>query len=75
MKYPTIDTEATGRNIKRLIKNNGLSVKDVAEELHVTLSAVYCWCWGEKMPSIDNLVALSVLLKTPLDKILRVQIR
>ena len=43
-KYPVIDMRATGRNIKRLMDINGLSVKDVKELLGLTaIQSVYHW--------------------------------
>ena len=58
--FPIIDVQATGANILRLRKLNGLSVKDLQ---------VYFGFEGP-LPSVDNLFALSKLFNTSIDEIL-----
>ena len=53
--YPTIHLGATGRNIRRLRMERGLS-----EDLQS----------GQCLPSIDNLYALSALFEVPMDSII-----
>ncbi len=70
-EFPVIDLTATGRNITRLRKAKGLSVRDVQtwygfEEPQ----AIYKWQHGKCLPTVDNLVALSVLLEVPMNEIL-----
>ena len=69
--FPVIDLTATGRNITRLRKAKGLSVRDIQtwygfEEPQ----AIYKWQHGKCLPTVDNLVALSVLLEVPMNEIL-----
>lgn len=71
MDFPVIDPTATGRNIVRLRKARGLTVKDLQvyfgfEEPR----AIYKWQRGETLPSVDNLYALSRILQVPMDSIL-----
>ena len=71
MDFPVIDLTATGRNIVRLRKARGLTVKDLQvyfgfEEPR----AIYKWQRGETLPSVDNLYALSRILQVPMDSIL-----
>jgi len=74
MKYPVIDLEATGQNIRRLREENGLSVRELSGLLGLSdVQAVYKWQRGETLPSTDNLVALSRFLDTPLEQILAVR--
>lgn len=69
--FPIIDVQATGANILRLRKLNGLSVKDLQEYFGFEgPQAIYKWQWGQCLPSIDNLFALSKLFNTSIDEIL-----
>ena len=71
MKYPVIDLEATGQNIRRLREEKGLSVRELSGLLSLSdVQAVYKWQRGETLPSTDNLVALSKFLDVPIDRIL-----
>ena len=70
-RFPTIDTEATGRRIASLRKQKGFTVSDLRDFLGLTdVRAIYKWQTGQCLPSIDNLYALSILLNTPIDEIL-----
>lgn len=69
--YPTIDLPATGKNILRLRKERGLSVKDLQSFFGFEdPQAIYKWQWGKCLPSVDNLYALSALLEVPMNEIL-----
>lgn len=71
MIYPIIDLEATGRNIELLRRQRGLSVRDLQDVLgFATPQAIYKWQRGTCLPSVDNLVVLSAVLRVPIDKIL-----
>ena len=68
---PTINMEATGANIKALIKNKGLRVTDVQNRCGFnTPQAVFKWMRGDAMPSIDNMVILANLLDVTIDQII-----
>ncbi len=69
--YPTIDLEATGRQIVRLRKERGLTVRDMQNYFGFDApQAIYKWQKGLTLPSVDNLYALSVLLEVPMNNIL-----
>lgn len=69
--FPTVNLKATGANIVRLRKARGLSVKDLQAYFGFEQpQAIYKWQWGESLPSVDNLFALSKILNTPIDSIL-----
>lgn len=69
--YITIRLEATGRNISRLMKMNGLKVRDVQTACGFeNPQAVYKWLNGQSLPSIDNLLILTVILHTNMEGIL-----
>ena len=61
----------TGRNIARLRKINGLTIKDIQDAMGFnTPQAIYKWMRGVTIPSVDNLVILSELFDTAIDEIL-----
>jgi len=66
----TIDMVATGKNITRLRKESGLSVRDLAEIFGFTTpQAVYKWQHGTAIPTIDNLVVLAAVFGVTMDVI------
>lgn len=71
LTMPTIDMEATGRNITRLREAAGLTVRDLQDIFgFATPQAIYKWQHGTAMPTIDNLVVLAAVLKVPMDEII-----
>ena len=70
-RYPVPDLPGTGRNILRLRKARGLSVRDVQLALGLaTPQAVYKWQHGDSLPTVDNLIVLAALFGVPIDEIL-----
>ena len=69
--YPSIDMEATGRNIKRLREARGISVRGLADWLGFTEpQAIYKWQKGKSLPTVDNLYALAYYFEVPIEEIL-----
>ena len=65
---------ATGKNIERLRKNAGISVRDLQDVFGFgTPQAIYKWQHGTAMPTIDNLVVLADVLQVRIDDILIVE--
>ena len=74
MTIPAIDMVATGRNIMKLRKAAGLSVREIQNIFGFTTpQAMYKWQHGTAMPTIDNLVVLAAVLDVTIDEILVVQ--
>ena len=70
MVYVSIDMAATGINITRLRVCAGLSVRDLQDIFgFATPQAIYKWQRGETLPTIENLVALAVILSVPIEEI------
>lgn len=70
-KFPSINLIKTGENITRLMKNNNIKVIDLQEIFGFEYpQAIYKWKRGECLPTIDNLIILSHIFKTPIDEIL-----
>ena len=66
-----LDTEATGRNIKKMMEERGLQIKDIQTACGFsTEQAIYKWFRGDTMPAIDNLVIVSDLFKCTMDDII-----
>lgn len=71
MNYPRINMRATGANIKRLRKERGITVQQIADFMGFTEPvAVYKWQRGASLPTTDNLLALSKLMKCSMEDIL-----
>ena len=67
MAIPSIDMEATGRNITRL--------RQQAIFGFTTPQAIYKWQHGTAMPAIDNLIVLAAVLHVSIDEIVIVETR
>ena len=69
--YPTINLRATGDRIRRMRIAAGLSVRELSKMLCLSdVQAVYKWQRGESLPSLDNLVLLSMIFHVSIDDIL-----
>lgn len=70
--FPTINVKETGANLHRIMDKQGITAKDVQEYLNLaSVQSVYYWWNGTNMPTIDNLYALSQLLRVSIDAIVR----
>ncbi len=68
---PTIDMVRTGKNIETLRIKNGMSVKDMQKIFgFVTPQAIYKWQHGTSLPTVDNLVILSMMFQVSIEEIL-----
>lgn len=66
--FPVIDMETTGKKIRKLMDEKGISPTEVQSVCGLgSIQAVYKWFSGKSVPSIDNLGILSNLLNTPID--------
>ena len=69
--FPVIDLRATGRAIKLCREAAGLTEQDVQNYFGFEYpQAVYKWQQGKCLPSVDNLLALSRLLRVPMEDLL-----
>ena len=68
---PVIDMAATGANIARMRQQAGLSVQAFQEIFGFsTPQAIYKWQRGSALPTLDNMLILSVVFNTTIDKII-----
>lgn len=72
LMFPIIDKRETGINLRRIMDKRGITVKDVQQYLGLgSEQSIYAWLNGRNMPTIDNLYALSELLRVSIDAIVR----
>ena len=70
--FPTINLKETGVNLRRIMDKRGITPKDIKEFLNLgSIQTVYNWCNGQNLPTVDNLYALSQLLRVSIDEIIR----
>ena len=56
---PVIDMTATGKNIDRLRRNAGMTVRELQAVFGFsTPQAIYKWQRGEAMPTLDNMIEI-----------------
>ena len=69
--YISIQQKETGKRIKKLLAENGYTVKDIQGAMGFeNPQAVYKWVSGRSLPSLDNFIILSKLLHTSIEDIL-----
>ncbi|SEQ11039.1 Helix-turn-helix [Treponema bryantii] len=67
---PVLDLDATGAKIKTLMKQRGISPRQLQLILNFPyVQTVYNWFAGKNMTTIDNLVVLAQILGVPMDEI------
>ena len=68
---PVINMTATGKNIMRLRKNAGMTVKDLQDVFGFTTpQAIYKWQRGTALPTLDNMVVLAAVFGVTIDEII-----
>ena len=71
MSFPMINLVKTGKNIKRIAKENGYSADKIRDMLGISdRSNVYKWFRGEVLPTVDNLLAMSILFGVTINELL-----
>lgn len=71
LEFPRINMKETGKWLRFLCKREFLTVAELQKILQIASNqAVYAWFNGKALPSIDNMCALSRVLRMPLDELL-----
>ena len=71
MNIPVVNMKQTGQNISDLCQRRGITVRELQVMLGFsTPQAIYKWQHGASLPTVDNLVALSIIFDVPIDAIL-----
>lgn len=69
--YPVINMIASGKRIMSCRIAAGYSVRDLQDYFGFEYpQAIYKWQKGESLPTVDNLLALSRLLRVPMENLL-----
>lgn len=69
--FPMIDLKATGRRIKELREQRGISVRQLQAFLGFEQpQAIYKWQRGECLPTFDNMYAMACFFHVKVDEIL-----
>ncbi len=69
--FPMIDLKATGRRIKELREQRGISVRQLQTFLGFEQpQAIYKWQRGECLPTFDNMYAMACFFHVKVDEIL-----
>ena len=67
---PVLDLDATGAKIKTLMKQRGVTPRQLQLILNFPyVQTVYNWFAGKNMPTLDNLVVLAQVLDVVMDDI------
>ena len=70
---PVLDLEATGAKIKTLMKQKGISARQLQTILGFEyVQGVYAWTQGKNAPSIDNLLILAQVFGVRMDDIIQI---
>jgi len=70
-RIPVIDMTLTGRNIDRLRREAGMTVRQLQAVFGFsTPQAIYKWQRGDAMPTLDNIVVLSAVFGVTVEDIL-----
>ncbi|MBP5437627.1 MAG: helix-turn-helix transcriptional regulator [Treponema sp.] len=68
---PVLDVDATGAKIKSLMKQRGITPRQLQVILNFPyVQTVYNWFAGKNMPTIDNLIVLAQVLGVTVDEII-----
>lgn len=70
----TIDMKGTGNKIRDMRKNSGMTIKQIQDACGISAAAVCKWQNGQALPSIDNLLILSVLWNVKMDDLVVKQV-
>jgi transcriptional regulator with XRE-family HTH domain len=72
-KMTTINTIATGANIKAMMKARQMTTADIQKACGFgTPQAIFKWFRGDTMPTIDNMVILAEMFDVTVDEIIAV---
>lgn len=68
---PYVNVEETGLKLKDLMKSKGMKVKDLQMVFgFANPQAIYNWLSGKSLPTVDNLLVLSVVLDITMNDLL-----
>lgn len=70
----TLNKKKTGQKIRKAILNSGMTFEQVATNLNLSSSRViYEWMAGRKLPNLENLMNLVLMLSIKMEDVIVVQ--
>jgi len=67
----TINMTATGANIKKIMKDKNIKVKDIQAQCGFgTPQAIFKWMRGDCIPAIDNMIIIADMFGCTMDDII-----
>lgn len=68
---PVLDLEATGSKIKTIMKQRGVTPRQLQLIMEFPyVQTIYNWFAGKNLPTLDNLVVLAQLLDVTMDDLI-----
>ena len=66
-----IDIEKTGKHLKELCRQNGITVTDIQKALYLKCpQSVYRWYNGETLPTVDHFIVLAYMMNLPVEELI-----
>ena len=62
-----LDMEATGKKVAELIETSGLTDREIAELMHLSVQSINRWRHGKSLPDMENLFILKQILGVRMD--------
>lgn len=70
-KYPSINVAKFSARLREACRDRNVSARELKDYLHLaSVQAVYLWLSGKRLPSLDNLYAISSYLEVSIDVLL-----
>ncbi|MCD8018526.1 MAG: helix-turn-helix domain-containing protein [Clostridiales bacterium] len=70
-QYPQIDMPMTGKRLRSLSRQSGITVKEIQKALGLASNqAIYDWFNGKNLPTLNNFLALSRLFHVSMEEML-----
>ena len=74
MEYPMVSLEKTGRRMKEKVKECGDTTKEIMEYMGFRHpKSIYAWYRGDSLPTLENMIALSVLLHVSVNELIVIE--
>lgn len=69
--YRDVDMKRTGKRIKMLMEEKGISVKEMQKKLYLSCpQPIYRWFQGKILPSVNHLYMLSKILDVHMEEMI-----
>lgn len=71
MTKGTIDKIATGRTIKEEMDAQGITFRDMSNALGISFQAVWKYCEGQSLPTLENFNKISQILGVSINDLIK----